>query len=304
MAGSPRPPYTLSAAAAATTPLFFPASRDRFPSLDDRLAQPETPEEVVRGERYATMGSLDPHADQHFRLDYVLAAHVTEDYVGATDLLTRSATDSDFASDTCIRKTGTDPVTGTRWLEEMAFEIANEQPLSKVSAKAEDLCRRGVRRIFAIFVKTGEVKEWSARTMEWQALSGDSTIEDERCLRKALPVKAVLNAVEADRAVARALVEKRNPVLVDLEAKSKADGYEQGLKEGKKEGLKEGKKEGLKEGRVEALTEMILTTLSERGLPVSEVVRSRIQTCTDLDTLNRWFIRSLRVSSAEEAVAD
>src|SRR5262249_44675874 len=114
-----------------------------------------------RGERYVTMGSLGPHAYQHFRLDYVLGAYVQDDYVGATDLLTRASTQSDFASDTCIHKAGNDPATGTRYLEEIAFEIVNEQPVSKVTAKVEDLSRRGVRRIFAIFVKKREVKEWS-----------------------------------------------------------------------------------------------------------------------------------------------
>src|SRR5262249_53239112 len=78
------------------------------PSVDARLVQPETREEQVRGRRVIAMPAHPPHGDRHFEVDYVIRAHVKAGYVGSTDLLTRSAEDSDFATDTCIRRAGTD----------------------------------------------------------------------------------------------------------------------------------------------------------------------------------------------------
>src|SRR5438552_272713 len=70
-----------------------------FPPVDERLVQPETREEMVRGERIFAQPALEPHGDQHFGLDYVLGAHVRPGYVGSTDLLTRVSHGSDFATD-------------------------------------------------------------------------------------------------------------------------------------------------------------------------------------------------------------
>jgi hypothetical protein len=51
------------------------------------------------------------------------------------------------------------PATGTRYLEELAFEIVNEQSLGDITKRAGYLSARGVRRIIAIIVKLGEVRE-------------------------------------------------------------------------------------------------------------------------------------------------
>src|SRR5262249_46513123 len=131
-----------------------------FPPVDEHVVQPETREEMVRGERIYAQPALEPHGDQHFGLDYVLRGHVRDGYVGSTDLLTHVLPGSDFASDTCIRRAGKDQATGSRFLEEVAFEIVNEQPLKKVNERAEDWSRRGVRRVLGVFVKKGTVEEW------------------------------------------------------------------------------------------------------------------------------------------------
>ncbi len=123
--------------------------------------KPETREELIRGRRVVAMPAHPPHADRHFGLDYVLGAHVVPGYVGSTDLLTRSAVSSDFATDTCVRRRGEDPRTGTRYLEELAFEVVNEQSPRDIREKAQDLATRGVRQVFAVFVKTGKVCVWS-----------------------------------------------------------------------------------------------------------------------------------------------
>jgi hypothetical protein len=165
----------------------------------------------------------------------VIGAHVREGYVGSTELLTRSSESSDFATDTCIRRDGIDPTTKTRYLEELAFEVVNEQTLRDVTEKAEDLSARGVRRVVAIFVKSGEACEWSAEKSGWTKLDPDGIFSD-RTLARPLYVKELLNAAEADNAVARALLAKNNPVL----AQRLADGAKKGLAEGEKKGLRQG----------------------------------------------------------------
>lgn len=201
------------------------------------------------------MPAKPPHADRHFKLDYVIGAHVKEGYIGSTELLTRVGETSDFATDTCIRRDGIDPNTNARYLEELAFEVVNEQKLRDITEKAEDLSARGVRRVVAIFVKKGEVCEWSTKKGGWEALDLGGTFSDPSLVRP-LPVKALLNAAEADDAVARALLAKNNSVLAEVTARSVVEAKRDGLKEGIKEGIKEGKREGIKEG-IKAACELL-----------------------------------------------
>ncbi len=208
----------------------MPSARE-LPSIDQHVVRPETREEMVRGRRILAMPALPPHADQHFRLDYILGAHVQPGYVGSTDLLTREAERSNFATDTCIRKRGDDPRTGERYLEELSFEVVNEQSLGDVTERAEDLVTRGVRRVVAIFVKKGEVHEWSRAEGAWTKLDLDSSLRDPT-LAAPLPLRDLLVAAEADDAVARALLAKNNPVLVAATAESRQQGRRDGLVEG------------------------------------------------------------------------
>ena len=201
--------------------LRLPAARD-FPPVDEHLVQPETTrDELIRGRRVMAMPALPPHADRHFKLDYVIGAYVKEGYVGATELLTRPAQASDFATDTCIRREGVDPATGSRHLEELAFEVVSEQSMRDITEKAEDLTSRGVRRVVAIFVKKGEACEWKSGA--WKKLEPEAMFSDPT-LARPLRVRALLDAAEADNAVASALLAKGNPVLMKLSAQGEAKG--------------------------------------------------------------------------------
>jgi hypothetical protein len=261
--------------------------RQPFPSLDERLVTPETREEIVRGRKIIAQPALDPHADRHFELDYILRGHVHPDYIGSTDLLTRADRGSDFATDTCVRRAGKDPVTGARYLEELAFEVVNEQPLSLVTEKAEDLIARGVRRVFAIFVKSREVDECNPKKRTFVRLDLSKSITD-RCLVRPILVKALLDAAEADNSVARALDEKKNPVILAIRAESKIAG--------KAEGKIEGRAEGKIEGKIEALLRLVARV----GIPLAEDDRARILACSDGAMLDRWFDNVLGAKSASD----
>ena len=134
-----RPAYNLKAPGASGHSVHLPG-RGSFPPVDEHLVEPEvTRDEIIEGRRVVAMPALAPHADQHGELQFVLRAHVAPGYLAAVDLLTRFALKSDFASDVCVRRAGIDPQTGTRYLEEVVFEIVSEQNERDVTEKAPQI---------------------------------------------------------------------------------------------------------------------------------------------------------------------
>jgi hypothetical protein len=80
----------------------------------------------------------------------------------------------------------------------------------------------------------------------------------------------------------------------------RAEGEAKGRAEGEARGRAEGETKGRAEGRAEAL----LGLLAARGLEVSEQLRARIRSCTDIATLDRWIARGATARSAAEAVSE
>jgi hypothetical protein len=239
--------------------------RGAFPGVDEHLVQPEvTRDEIVGGHRIVASPAQPPHAIQHTRLDYVLQAHVAPGYIAATDLLTRHDQESDFASDTCIYREGIDPATRTRYLEEIAFEVVSEQNEKWVTEKARRMHRRGVRRIFTVWVKAQKVCEWSPDGESWCPLE---RIEDS-CLVKPLTVSALLDAAKADNSVVEALAAKGNSAIRQRDAA--------------------------------ALAGSILEVLDARGVAVTDALRQEISVCQDHDRLHLWLRQAARATSAED----
>jgi len=305
-----RPVYSLEAQGAVGASPSPRPGRAGLPRIDDRLVVPEvTRDEIIKGRRVVAMPAEAPHGDQHFRLDYVVGAHVAPGYEGSTELLTRTSAESDFASDACIRKTGKDPATGTRYLEEIAFEVVSTQSERDVTEKAEEMHGRGVRRIFAIFIKgPRRVCEWSPESpRRWQLLDAGARIEDP-CLVAPLAVSALLDAALADNAVQEALIAKNNPVYLErvaaAEARGEARGKAEGRAEGEAKGRAEGEAKGRAEGEAKGVAEAILKVLAARGIAVSAARREEIVRCGDLARLSRWVVRAAVVASADEVTAE
>jgi hypothetical protein len=198
----------------------------------------------------------------------------------AAGLLTRFGEDSDFGSNGCVYKDGLDPATGTRFLEEVVFQVVSEENARDVSEKVPVMQRRGVRRIFAIFV-VGELQvcEWCPESQSWRTLDRDSQIEDP-CLVVPLPVAALLDDAVADDAVIEALAAKGNPELERLEAAVRA------------------------RVQVKREVEIILKVLKARGVAVSEAQRLEILRCHDLGRLDRWLARAAVASSVNEVTSE
>jgi hypothetical protein len=173
-----------------------------------------------------------------------------------------------------VRRDGVDPATGTRYLEELAFEVVNEQSLRDITEQAEDLAARGERREVAIFAKKGEVCEWSGGA--WKKLDPGGTFTD-RTLARPLRVKELLDAAEADNAVARALLAKNNPVL----AAQTSESRQQGVDEGRRQGLAAG---------IEATCEVLgIEMTGERRRRMEEMELPRLEALlTCLRKERRW----------------
>ncbi len=258
------------------TPTGTTAGRIREPSMlrvDDHVVEPETREELLRGRRLYAAPSHPEHGDPHFRLDVAIGTHVKPGHVGSTDLLTRTADDGDFASDTCIRREGIDPATGARYLEEVAFEVVNTQRLSDVTAKAEDLAARGVRRVFAVFVRRGVVSEW--RGDQWEAIPDDGFIDDPS-LAAPLPVAALLRASALGTAAVRGLIARAEPEMLRVIAESEQRGEQR--------------------GRRAALRALLLA----RGIAVDGRASARIDACDQVAALEAWIVRAATAATIEE----
>ncbi len=62
----------------------------------------------------------------------------------------------------------------------------------------------------------------------------------------------------------------------------------------------QGRAEGLAEGKARAL----LAVLEARGLAVSEPLRQRILSCSDLARLDTWLARAVTATSASEVLGE
>ena len=256
----------------ASSPSYELPGRSGFPRVDDYRTDIDfETEEMVGGVVYKVMGADLPHAECNGQLDYLLQGVAAPGYAVTTDLKTRHDVEDDFATDSALVKKGTDPQTGTRYLEEIAFEVVDKQSPSIVTRKASRMIRRGVRRVFAVFVKKGRVKEWSAATGKWVTLHPTARIDDP-ILAEPIQVSAVLDAAEADDAVARGLVKKQNPEILRI----------------------------LRQERLDVQRQAVLSVLEARGLEASAEVRDAVACCSDSSVLDRWLRAAANLDDADD----
>jgi hypothetical protein len=283
-----------------------------WPRVSDYAVEPESGQELFDGEVREALPAGPKHGDQHNQVDYVLRAYIAPGYGASTDLLTRQAVPHNFASDTSIRKKGTDPETGDRYLEELAFEIKSTQSAEDLEQRARIMVARGVRRIFAIPVRgdaagseiiAGPVAEWMATEERWRMYRDDEVIADP-CLFQRLPVRALLDAVEADDAVAQALLGKGNRVIIKYGDERYRAGEEKGRKDGEEKGRKDGEEKGRKDGEENAARKYIHLLMSARGVVIDAEADARIAECSDRAVLDRWVVRAAQVTSASELFGD
>jgi len=273
---SPVPALLAPGSSATAHAVAFP-SRSATPPLDSRLVEPEGTDEIVGGRRLRASPSMPEHGDPHAILDALVVAHVAPARAPSSDLLTRSDADSDFATDTSVRTAGTDPATGERYLEELAFEVVHTQSARDVTEKAERLRARGVRRVFGVFVRRHAVCEWQGGGV-WKTLPLDGVIDDP-CLAVPLPVRAILDDLPNVRdVIARALIAQDMPAIHKLRVEEREAGREEGT------------------------ARSILAVLDARGLSVTDELRARVLECRDAVQLEQWLRRAAVATNVGDVV--
>ncbi len=85
-------------------------------------------------------------------------------------------------------------------------------------------------------------------------------------------------------------------------AEATEKGMAKGMAKGRAEGVAQGRAKGMVEGVAKGRAEALLTVLAAREIPVSDALRERILSCTDLATLERWLQRATVASSAAAVV--
>jgi Uma2 family endonuclease len=250
-------------------------SAEERPAVDARLVAPESGYEIIDGRVVEVAPADEPHGTRHSKVAAVLEASVAEDYDVAVDMLTRTSKTDDFAPDASVFPRARDARTGGRRIEELAFEVVSTQSLSDAGGKASKLLGRGIRRVFAVDIPHERVFEWNADARTWQLFPDDGAIED-RCLAVAVPVAALVKAARADDAVARALLGKGNPVLVDALDRSRHDG------------------------KIMQARKALAMLIAARGLPATARNLARVEACADLGVLETWLQRAASAETPGE----
>jgi Uma2 family endonuclease len=284
---------------------------DELPAVDEYLVAPESGYEIDDGKLVRVPPSLEPHGNRHSKIAALLEAHVAEAFDVAIDMLTRTSETTNLAPDASVYPRERDPRTGGRQLEHLAFEVVSTETLGHAADKAAKLAARGVRRLFAIDVERARAFEWSHELGTWSVLDRRDSIDDP-ALAVALPVDALVHAAKADDAMARALLAKRNPVLIAALESTHADGRARGEAEGRARGEADGRARGEADGRargeadgrsrgeVEAMGRAIVVVLDRRGLALGPEQRSRIVGERDVACLERWLALAVTCKAVGE----
>ena len=235
-----------------------------LPAVDERLVAPGSGYEIIDGVVVPVPPALPPHATRQSKIASLLEAYTRPEYDVATDMLTRTSRIDDLAPDVSVFLREPDRVTGGRRLEELVVEIISTQTIANAATKAAKLSVRGVRRVFGIDLERNRMLEWSRDLGTWSIIDAAAHMVDP-VLALPLPYAALLDAGRTDDAVARALLAKRNPLIVESHARVRI------------------------ETRIQTLIEAILAVVASRTVAISAAERALILAERDPARLARWL---------------
>ncbi|MFN0252825.1 MAG: Uma2 family endonuclease [Kofleriaceae bacterium] len=259
---------------------------DELPDVDERLVAPEARYEIDDGKLVYVAPADEPHGEAHGALAALLRAHCASEYKVAIDMLTRTSRVSDIAPDASVYPAARHPQTGGRQLEEVAFELLATSRLSTAASKADQLARRGVRRVFGVDLVKRRVVEWSRELSSWSILPIIGVIAD-RVFAAPIPIEGLLDIAANDDLVVRAWRMRGHPEFVA----EREQGREQGREEGREEGREKGREEGRERGREDGLRAALLLVMAARFGSLDSELVSRIERA-NAQALEVWIARA------------
>ncbi len=269
-------------------------TNEDLPAVDERLVAPETRYEIDDGELVYVAPADEPHGEAHGALAALLRAHCASEYKVAIDMLTRTSKVSDIAPDASVYPAARDARTGGRQLEEVAFELLATTRLSTAASKAEQLTKRGVRRVFGIDLVKRRVVEWSRELSSWSILPIAGRIED-RVFAAPVLIEGLLDIAMNDDLVVRAWRLRGHPEF--------AAEREEGREEGRAEGREEGREQGHEEGREQGLRRALRSVLTARFGALAVELDARIESAR-AERLEEWITRAAIVATAADVVRE
>jgi Uma2 family endonuclease len=175
------------------------------------------------------------------------------------------------------------------WIEgvpPLAVEYADTgQDETELRKKIADLLEGGTRWIWVVRLSGARRVEVHEPGRPMRMVLPGERLEAPGVLQNAVPVEALYDSsVSLEVGLTNLLQRKGYRDLADVR------------QEGRAEGEAKGRAEGEAKGRAEAL----LAVLGARGMLVSEPLRSRIDACTDVPTLDRWIARAATAASVAD----
>jgi hypothetical protein len=97
-------------------------------------------------------------------------------------------------------------------------------------------------------------------------------------------------------------IEARRQHILDFLLETSPQKKQQLIDKGLSEGRQEGRQEGQLEGQLTATRASLRRVLARRQLTPSKDDDARIDACTDLTTLERWFDRAITAASVSDVL--
>ncbi|PRP91462.1 hypothetical protein ENSA5_55790 [Enhygromyxa salina] len=176
----------------------------------------------------------------------------------------------------------------------------------KLIDDADEARRRPLETILGAVYHAREDSPFSLRVAGIRAaLLALQTLDSASCRRYTVLVMSIAPTAVVQQAMKELrergeLDEGRFETFTEMER----EGYS--FNHGREEGRDEGRQEGLHIGQLLTLRRALVDILEIRGFAVSVGLRERIETCGDLETLERWYAgaRSLAVDAPLDQLFD
>lgn len=149
-------------------------------------------------------------------------------------------------------------------------------------------------RLGLLVLRFGRTEELASKLESWKTLLAEvnATSEGLEELRAIVHYLLKVGAADAREALGRVLHSVAGAQRKEELMRTMAD-----------ELMEEGRQKGWVEGRARERAEGVVRILMTRGIAVDTDARQRILSCTDLDALDRWFERALKVASLSDVFA-